>query len=245
MPGGPITLAGNSVGILLLHGYTATTAEVRFLAGFLNAQGYTVHAPLLPGHGTTQLDLNSKNRSDWIAAVEAAYLALRAEVETVFIGGESMGAVLCLELATRYPEIAGLMLYAPAIAVQLNRFERFGAGLYANIRMSVPKRNIDVPDQWQGYPDNPMRAAVQLFKLQDDVRKKLPKVTQPIKIFQGRLDTAIDPNSGAIIMNGVSSVDVQLYWMEESSHVILIDKEWEKVAEMTLAFIQYFVGPVE
>ena len=38
------------VGVLLVHGFTATTTEVRLLAQCLHAEGYTISAPLLPGH---------------------------------------------------------------------------------------------------------------------------------------------------------------------------------------------------
>ena len=48
---------GGEVGILLIHGFTATTAEVRPLAEFLHKNGYTVAGPLLPGHYTKPDDL--------------------------------------------------------------------------------------------------------------------------------------------------------------------------------------------
>ena len=48
---------GNSTGILLIHGFTATTTEVRLLAENLHHVGFTVAGPLLPGHGTHPEDL--------------------------------------------------------------------------------------------------------------------------------------------------------------------------------------------
>jgi esterase/lipase len=39
---------GNHIGILLSHGFTATTPEVRLLAQILHKTGYTIFAPLLP-----------------------------------------------------------------------------------------------------------------------------------------------------------------------------------------------------
>jgi len=46
---------GNEIGVALFHGFTATTAEVRPLAEYLRSFGYTLSAPLLPGHGTRRL----------------------------------------------------------------------------------------------------------------------------------------------------------------------------------------------
>ena len=36
---------GNEIGILLIHGFTATTTEVRLIAEKLHQAGYTVAAP--------------------------------------------------------------------------------------------------------------------------------------------------------------------------------------------------------
>ena len=57
LPGDEFFWEGNNTGILLSHGYTATTAEVRPLAETLYRQGYTVAGPLLPGHGTDPKDM--------------------------------------------------------------------------------------------------------------------------------------------------------------------------------------------
>jgi hypothetical protein len=53
LEGDSFTWESGPLGILLLHGFTATTAEVRPLAKLLHQDGYTVSGPLLPGFGTT------------------------------------------------------------------------------------------------------------------------------------------------------------------------------------------------
>jgi alpha-beta hydrolase superfamily lysophospholipase len=106
---------GGPFGILLLHGFTATTAEVRPLAKLLHQNGYTVSGPLLPGFGTTPEQANLCRWQDWAAAASDAYQRLTELCLTVFVGGESMGGLLALYLASQQPEIAGLLLYAPAL----------------------------------------------------------------------------------------------------------------------------------
>jgi Esterase/lipase len=56
LKGKSIYWPGNATGVLLIHGFTATTAEVRLLADAFKKQGLTVSAPLLPGHGTSPQD---------------------------------------------------------------------------------------------------------------------------------------------------------------------------------------------
>ena len=111
---------GGETGVLLLHGLTATTAEVRPLAKGLLNEGYTVSGILLPGHGTTPENLSQTHRKDWIKASEEAYNELKRECSSVIVGGESVGALLALRLASDHPEIKGLLLYAPAVSLAVS-----------------------------------------------------------------------------------------------------------------------------
>ena len=124
LPGEPFFWEAGPVGVLLSHGFTATPFEVRGLACFLHERGYTVLAPLLPGHGTTPEEMNRCRWQDWTAAVEAAYRTLAARSERVFVGGESLGGLLALYLATEHPEVAGILAFAPALKIR-SRLDRW------------------------------------------------------------------------------------------------------------------------
>ena len=184
--------SGGPTGILLSHGWTATTAEVRLLAQRLHKQGYTVSGPLLPGHGATPHEMNRCRWQDWTQAMAAAYQRLAAQCERVFVGGESMGALLALYLAAEQPEVAGILAYAPALRVP--RLNTFKARLVVPFIRTVPKRTLhhDADGKWQGYKVNPIPAFLQLIYLQRQVRRRLLDIRQPLLIVQGRLDTVID-----------------------------------------------------
>ena len=49
----PFFFAGGDVGCLLVHGFTGTPHEMRFLGERLAAQGYTVSGVCLAGHATS------------------------------------------------------------------------------------------------------------------------------------------------------------------------------------------------
>ena len=66
----------NGKAVLLLHGYTGTTAEMRPLGEYLHQRGYTVLCPRLPGHGTSVEDLHKTEASQWVAAAKLAYAVL-------------------------------------------------------------------------------------------------------------------------------------------------------------------------
>ena len=86
-------MGGWACGNLLAHGLTATCAEVRPLAKRLNAAGFTVAGPLLPGHGTHPQDLNRVKWQDWVQSGEETYQQLTERCQCIFIAGESMGEV--------------------------------------------------------------------------------------------------------------------------------------------------------
>lgn len=245
LAGGSFFWQAGPTGVLLLHGLTATTAEVRPIAGYLHERGYTVAGPLLPGHGTKPEDLNKVKWVDWVETAVATYHHLLTLCDRVFVGGESTGAVIALYLATRYPEITGVINYAPAIKLNVSTKDYIQLYAAAPFIEFVPKGEIDANDRWQGYPVNPLRGAMELVNLARETRHRLPMINQPVLVVQGRHDTTIHPTAGQIILEGVSSQVKELVWMANSSHVVAIDREWETVAALTLDFIERMPGVSE
>ena len=223
----------NNTAILLFHGFTATTIEVRPMAKYLSGLGYTVVGPLLPGHGVSPDELNHTHYFEWIGAAELVYDELAQQFDNIFVMGESMGGLLSLWLASEHPEIKGIVLFAPAMKIprlwQANLVWPFVTMMY--------KKNIDLTSTWQGFNVIPMRAAAQLNRLQNHIRRHLEDVTQPAVIFQGKLDTTIDPLGAVDVLEGISSVDKQLVWLEESTHCILLDKQMDIVEKITSDFL--------
>ncbi len=109
----PFTLAGGERAALLLHGFLGTPAEMRGLGEALHAQGWTVHAPLLPGFGSDVQTLTARRWQEWAAAVrrEANGLSAEGRQPLLFVG-YSMGAALSLMAATGQ-RVDGLVLLAP------------------------------------------------------------------------------------------------------------------------------------
>lgn len=228
--------------VLLLHGFTATCAEVSHLGQVLHQAGYTTLGPLLPGHGDTPEALNKARWQDWIETAEQAYQKLARRYQRVFIAGESNGALITLYLAAQHPEIVGLMTYAPAIKLPLSRLQRLVVHLLAPFVTSVPKRISNDDQVWQGYKVNPLKGVLQILRLQKEVRACLPKINQPILIVQGRQDQTIDPQSAQMIYDRVSSTEKELHWMEQSRHCVLLDKERDQVIRLTLQFMDQVLG---
>jgi carboxylesterase len=238
LDGSPFYWPAGPVGVLLVHGFTATTVEVRDLARSLLAAGYTVSAPLLPGHYTQPADLNHVRWQDWVEAVERSYIHLSAECHTVVVGGESTGGLLALYLASRHPEVAAVLAYAPALRLQISAWDRLRLHLLAPFVPYVPKPNSDQDTRWQGYPVNPLKGTLQLLRLQQEIRRRLPAIHQPLLVVQGSLDRSVHPSVPEQIITGVNSRVCELHWMRRSRHVVLLDNELDQVTQITLDFLR-------
>ncbi len=86
------------VGILILHGFTGSPAEMRPLGLALNRAGFTVDGPLQPRHGDLPARLRGARYREWI---DAAFDGLDrlADCEHLFLAGLSMGGLVSLYLA--------------------------------------------------------------------------------------------------------------------------------------------------
>jgi carboxylesterase len=240
LEGGSFFWEGGSTGVILTHGYTATTAEVRPLAQVLHQNGYTVAGALLPGHGTTPEDANRCRWQDWVAACEKTYRQLSERCERVFIAGESMGGLLSLHLAANHPEAAGVMLYAPALRIP-STLMPLVAPLIARFRTILPKGDSTpsaADARWQGYNVHPTHATTQLFALQRATYPLLANIRQPLLIIQGKLDTTVHAGVPEIIASRVRSTVKEIHWMDKTGHCVILDEEWEQAAALTLAFIK-------
>lgn len=237
LDGSAFLWTGSSTGILLIHGFTATSVEIRPLAEFFHRAGYSVAGPLLPGHGTSAEDLNLRTWKEWLAAADQSYQLLKSTCERVIVGGESLGGLLSLHLASLHPEIVGLMLYSPAF--QAKQLRRTSVGRF--FKPVLPKRlsgNSRQPLPWQGYRVYPVRAAYQLYRYQRVIASRLKFVTQPALILQGANDRTIDPISSQLVYDGISSTRKELIWMKNSGHCIVLDQEYEQVMAASLSFVQ-------
>lgn len=105
---------GKEIGVLLIHGFTGTTAELRPLGKHLHAEGYTVHAPLLKGHGVSPEKMACTTWVDWWVSAREGYERLKQEgCQQIVVMGLSMGGLLALKIAQYQPVIGIATLCAP------------------------------------------------------------------------------------------------------------------------------------
>lgn len=234
-------LEGGSKGVLLLHGFTGSPPEMRLIGEHLHAEGWTVKAPLLPGHGTSYEDLNRCRWQDWFEAAQAAYDELKEVCDPVFVGGLSMGSMLTVHLAARNPEIPGFILYASPLWLLDWRVPYTGIGKY--FFKGVTKNDTESvlnPDHLKylwSYSFNPMAAGHEVWKLVVATRKLLPHIKQPALLFEAAHDKTVSPLSGRRTLDALGSTQKTLHHMDQSAHCLTVDQQWPEVAKLTSDFL--------
>lgn len=207
---------------------------------FLASQGYAVAVPRLPGHGTSVEDMLTTTYDDYLAELEREYETLAAKVDKVVLGGLSMGGCLALDLASRHPEVAGVVVVNPA--VNSTNKQLLALPLLKHVAKTAPGLANDIKKpgvQEHGYDLTPLRPLATLVKAWKRVRDEaLPRVTCPVLLFRSAEDHVVDPSSARIILGRISSRDATERVLEDSYHVATVDNDAEAIYEESLEFIR-------
>lgn len=245
LPGAePFAHEGGPIGAVLCHGFTGNPTSMRPWAQYLAAEGLSVIAPRLPGHGTSWPELNKTRWPDWYAELERAFVTLRSRCTTVFAAGLSMGATLTLRLAEQHPPasdqpVDGIICVNASLTT-----ERKDAKLLPLLSKVVPSikgvgGDVKKPGVAESaYPRTPLKAAYSLQQLWRLTRADLGRVTQPALIFRSRVDHVVEPISGRILLEQIGSSDVAERVLEDSFHVATLDNDAPRIFAESLGWMR-------
>jgi carboxylesterase len=240
----PWSADGDSVGILVLHGFTGSPKSMTPWGRELAAEGWTVRVPLLPGHGTTWQDMNLTSWEDWYAEADRHLRELQGRCTHVFVMGLSMGGSLTLRLAEQHgDDITGIVLVNPA--VHSERPDRFLLPFLHHVIASFPGISNDIakPGQDEGaYDKIPLKAAHSLSILWKAVKADIAKVTQPLLLFRSAVDHVVEPSNAVFILGHVSSTDVHEEVLPDSFHVATLDFDAEVIVRDSIAFVRRLIA---
>ena len=227
-------------GVLLCHGFTGSPRSMRPWAEHLEADGFRVVLPRLPGHGTTWQEMNQTRWEDWYAAVERAFTDLRAGCERVFLCGLSMGGGLAIRIAEQHGDaVAGLAVVNPAIGSLDLRIRALPVLRHLLPSLAGISGDIALPDVLEGgYDRSPLHAAWSLTQMWRDIQANLDRVDQPLLIFKSVKDRVVDELSLKLIKDRVSSRDLTVVFLERSYHVATLDYDAELIFTTSSAFFR-------
>ena len=219
--------------VLLLHGAGDTPAALRYLAADLHARGYSVRAPLLPGHGRTIREFAAVAPEAWYTAAREELQRLRAAHEWVAVVGLSMGGALAVRLAAD-PEFAdelpALVLLAPYLSPP--RFVRYiawssaGWGSVAPYVESLDPRSIHDPAERAkalGYGVMTPAALRALIHTADAAAAALPRVAAPTLVIQSRHDNRIPAAGAERAFARLGAPEKRMMWRDVGGHILTVD----------------------
>ncbi|HDR6313396.1 MULTISPECIES: carboxylesterase [Bacillus] len=235
----PFTFEGGDRAVLLLHGFTGNSADVRMLGRFLEKKGYTCHAPIYKGHGVPPEELVHTGPEDWWQDVMEAYQLLKDKgFEKIAVVGLSLGGVFSLKLGYTVPVLGVVPMCAP---MYIKSEETMYQGIlayareYKNREQKSPEQIEQEMLEFQKTPMNTLKALQQLIA---DVRNNVDMIYAPTFVVQARHDEMINTDSANIIYNGVESTLKDIKWYEDSTHVITLDKQRDELHEDVYNFLE-------
>lgn len=239
----PFHFAGGEHAVLLVHGFTGSPHDMRYLGTRLHEAGFTVQCPRLPGHGTDGRDFLSTTERDWHRRVLDAYYDLAGLHSAVSVCGLSMGGVLSVILASQVP-VHSLVLAAPAVLVtnRLMPFARF-LGPFRKRQPVEPHDTFDnqpeirrlVDEYWSWQWNMP---AARLYKLMRRARKRIGSVTTPTLTVVSEKDNTVPARTADFIAERIGSHTHEQRVLTRSSHVITNDCEREEFARLTIEWFR-------
>ncbi|HSF82771.1 MAG TPA: alpha/beta fold hydrolase [Anaerolineales bacterium] len=236
----PFYIPGNRTGCLLIHGFTGTPKEMRWMGDYLGKQGFTVMGVRLPGHSTHPEDLNRCRWQDWLVSVEDSWHFLSTHVDRVCLIGLSLGGALSLVAASYLPAacvIAISTIYELPPDPRLPYIEWLHW-----FQPKVPKgapdwRNTEAARDHIDYPYYPSRAIIQVRDLLTVLQANLHKVTAPVLLIHSRNDTSVAPQNMEKIYQCLAVEQKEMMWVENSGHVIVREPERARVFDTSKEFI--------
>ena len=229
-------------GCLLIHGFGGSPLELRWLGERLAENGYTVLAPLLPGHGTAYHDMLKTGWTDWYRTSEEAFYRLKDMCDNIFVIGLSMGGAIGLSMAAENGFSGVVSLAAPLFINDWRiKFLPILRYILKYPRGGPPDlKDISKLGEVFSYKRVPMRCVEELLTSLADLKVKLPLVKMPVLLVHARVDHIVPPKNVEVIYNLLGSQDKRLVYLDNSYHVVTVDYDREIVKDEILRFINSY-----
>jgi carboxylesterase len=242
----PIELTGrNGAAVLLVHGGGDTPQTMRHLASAFNERGYTVIAPLLPGHGRDLAAFDAADADAWYAAVEREFRQLRETHEWVGVVGLSMGGALSARLAAETRQVGALVLASPYLSMPVvgglvARAAPIWGALFPAVRTSSDLSVLDPEARAVslGYGAFTHRSLQALRLTAMRGTAALPSITTPTLVMQSTTDNRISSEDTARAFARIGTPDKKLEWVQGAGHVITVDYGWERVVARAVDWME-------
>ncbi len=241
----PFLFPGSRTGCLLVHGFTGSPKEMRWMGEYMSAQGFSVLGVRLAGHATRIEDMRRSRWTDWVASVEDGYHLLCGLTDRIYLVGLSMGGALALLMSTRL-NVKGVVAISTPWRVALASMAKYIRPLTL-IWPYAAKSREPAGSTWfdkeafkdhVSYDRNPIASAVEFDKLIAEMRLSVPEIRVPAFLIQSENDPTVRPSDMEHIYSAlVSAPQKDKLLIKNSGHVVTRDAARAEVFEAAAQFI--------
>ena len=232
--------------VLMLHGYTGSPKDYRYLAGRLEKEGIAYSVPRLPGAGTDMDDLSETTRRDWLRRAYDAWLDLKSSYSRITITGYSMGGLLALKMAAEIkPE--SLVLLAPALEVQhksikfvplITPFASFLPQIDTGWREEDEKDEESREHGRKYWVRRDIKSLSQFVMLASETKKILNYTDLPVLLFLSENDPVVSLKTAEVLNTELKRKPEKTVILKNCRHDVPNGNDKETVADVVIDWIK-------
>lgn len=224
--------------VLLLHGFTGNTSDVRQLGRFLEKKEIPSYSFNYEGHSEKPEKILQSSPYVWYKQALEKYDELKNKgYEKIYVVGLSIGGVLALKLSIDRDVEAVSTVCSPMFLKTeeelLNNFKTYARNFKKRFE---GKEEGEIETEIENYSD--LSVFTDIKCIIESTREQLIEVDRPIFIAQGKKDNVINPKSADIIYDEVDSEIKEIKVYENSGHVLPIDNDKEAFFEDYYEFLK-------
>lgn len=248
--------------LVIMHGLKDHADRYSELAEKLVGEGFAVHAFDLRGHALSEGERAWVEKFDHFVQDLDAFMARVRQKEPgkkIFLYGHSAGgAISALYSLEKKPDLAGLILAAPALkpGKDVSGFLIAASGFMSAV---APRAKLveNPPEKFSRDPavveamkrdplihneNGPARLGAEILNAMERISKKAPELSMPLLVLHGDADQLTNIEGSQEFVNKVSSTDKRLITYPGLSHDLVHEPEKQQVIEDIRAWLTGQVG---
>lgn len=224
--------------VICMHGFTGNPYDVSPAIHSLSNMGFSVVAPLMPGHGyrdrrKQEEEFSSITLNGMLSAARQEIARAKERYSHIGMFGFSMGGAITLSMA------AEGLLDACAVAAPALRLSRKAEILipllsWASFSIEAPPQEPFYLPVYEFYHSRSLRT---LWQISGYARRRLSKIQCPVLGVHSHNDLMVPPTVLGMMEKHIP-IEIETAWFDESGHSMLLDVSGPRVSSAIAVFFR-------
>ena len=226
-------------GVLFLHGFSGGPYEVEPFEHYISQRtDWVLSMPTFSGHGDAEhLAMKGYKAEHWMMEAEIAYRQLKKQVDEIIVVGFSMGGVIAMYLAIRYPVKKLVLLSAAAKYVSPPQLvEDIRAIAQDMMHKKIQENELFARYKFK-FKNVPLSATVEFMRVVKKTEPYLKNIECPTFIVQGKLDGIVPNTTAQMLYDQIRSQQKQMYISDCGKHHICYSDDCEQWFDEVFQFL--------